>query len=253
MCVKAMHLINDNAQTTRIHTGVDGCAPDDASCLLQLVLSWHPKHVLATCPSQRQRDVIFRRMWRQLNPVDNSLKTIVYISRYGTSTRNTLSYQFCTNSLIFKTFTWSTHDTASNLRTNTVQTFTATESVGLLSHLTVELSMAPEQRVAECFVWWPSTPRQLIGQHHNGQCVLHYGNCTTQRSFNQHTHTATMYSFTAVCFRFCSKSKRHLLRQHALIAPILTHPVLFTWHFLYQFHRLTTLIIHHPFTLSFQA
>jgi len=118
-----------------------------------------------------------------------------------------------------------------SLRTNTVQTFTATESVGLLSHLTVELSMAPEQRVAECFVWWPSTPRQLIGQHHNGQCVLHYGNCTTQRSFNQHTHTATMYSFTAVCFQFCSKSKRHLLRQHALIAPILTHPVLFTRHF----------------------
>jgi len=27
----------------------------------------------------------------------------------------------------------------------------------------------------------------------------------------------------------------------------------FEWHFLHQFHRLTTLIIHHPFTLSVQA
>jgi len=27
----------------------------------------------------------------------------------------------------------------------------------------------------------------------------------------------------------------------------------FEWHFLHQFHRLTTLIIHHPFTLSLQA
>ena len=25
------------------------------------------------------------------------------------------------------------------------------------------------------------------------------------------------------------------------------------WHFLHWFHRLTTLIIHHPFTLSLQA
>jgi len=27
----------------------------------------------------------------------------------------------------------------------------------------------------------------------------------------------------------------------------------FEWHFLHRFHRLTTLIIHHPITLSFQA
>jgi len=26
-----------------------------------------------------------------------------------------------------------------------------------------------------------------------------------------------------------------------------------TWHFVHRFHRLTVLIIHHPFTLSFQA
>ena len=28
---------------------------------------------------------------------------------------------------------------------------------------------------------------------------------------------------------------------------------LYEWHFLHWFHRLTTLIIHHPFTLSLQA
>ena len=40
--------------------------------------------------------------------------------------------------------------------------------------------------------------------------------------------------------------------NHALISPILHHQF-FEWHFLHQFHRLTTFTIHHPFTLSLQA
>ena len=41
--------------------------------------------------------------------------------------------------------------------------------------------------------------------------------------------------------------------NHALISPVVIYPVLYDWHFSHWFRRLTTLVIHHPFTVSFQA
>jgi len=46
---------------------------------------------------------------------------------------------------------------------------------------------------------------------------------------------------------------RLLSVNHALTCAIRTHIFLYEWHFLRRFHRLTTFIIHHPVTLSFQA
>jgi len=44
-----------------------------------------------------------------------------------------------------------------------------------------------------------------------------------------------------------------LLRVAFSSLTLLVGHQLYEWHFLHWFHRLTTLIIHHPFTLSLQA
>ena len=69
-------------------------------------------------------------------------------------------------------------------------------------------------------------------------CHMHYG--ITDRSF-QYASPRDLVS---------GINSKLLSTKHALISPVLTHPVL--WVAL-PTHRLTTLIIHHPLTLPFQA
>ena len=69
-------------------------------------------------------------------------------------------------------------------------------------------------------------------------CHMHYG--ITDRSF-QYASPRDLVS---------GINSKLLSTKHALISPVLTHPVL--WVAL-PTHRLTTLIIHHPLILPFQA